>query len=34
MNEYKFKQIDFENSSILFIVEDMLKNFITGKFIR
>jgi len=28
MNEYKFKQVDFENPSFLFIVEDMLKSLI------
>ncbi|GAH65067.1 unnamed protein product, partial [marine sediment metagenome] len=28
MSEYKFKQVDFENPSALFILEDILKGFI------
>ncbi|MBN2088113.1 class I SAM-dependent methyltransferase [candidate division KSB1 bacterium] len=31
MSEYKFKQVDFENPSFLFALEDMLKNLIGGK---
>jgi len=30
MSEYQFKQVDFENPSFLFVLEDMLKNLIGG----
>ncbi len=32
MNEYEYKQIDFENPSALFVLEDVLKGLIGGPF--